>query len=169
MSLNNHAIYKTFIASASITALTLVKLDSDAKVTPCTASTDIPVGVAQIAGASGDAINVCVFGVSRVVAGGTITLPLVFSVVLPSTFCTRLPATSIVKAVIVSTFMKSVLQQFFKICKSWRTLQELKFSCRSQVYKTKYHMQSGTRESSFWKQNKLSILKKKSSHAKWQS
>lgn len=73
MSLNNHAIYKTFIASASITALTLVKLDSDAKVTPCTASTDIPVGVAQIGGASGDAINVCAFGVSRVVAGGTIT------------------------------------------------------------------------------------------------
>ena len=73
MSLNNHAIYKTFIASASITALTLVKIDSDAKVTPCTASTDIPVGVAQIGGASGDAINVCVFGVSRVVAGGTIT------------------------------------------------------------------------------------------------
>ena len=32
-----------------------------------------PVGVAQIGGASGDAINVCVFGVSRVVAGGTIT------------------------------------------------------------------------------------------------
>ena len=73
MSLNNHSVYKTFIASASITALTLVKLDSDAKVTPCTASTDIPVGVAQIAGASGDAINVCVFGVSRVIAGGTIT------------------------------------------------------------------------------------------------
>ncbi len=73
MSLNNHAIYKTFIASASITALTLVKLDSDAKVTPCTASTDIPVGVAQLAGASGDAINVCISGVSRVVAGGTIT------------------------------------------------------------------------------------------------
>ena len=73
MSLNNHAIYKTFIASASITALTLVKLDSEAKVTPCTASTDIPVGVAQLAGASGDAINVCISGVSRVVAGGTIT------------------------------------------------------------------------------------------------
>ena len=73
MSLNNHAIYKTFIASASITALTLVKLDSDAKVTPCTASTDIPVGVAQLAGSSGDAINVCVSGISRVVAGGTIT------------------------------------------------------------------------------------------------
>jgi hypothetical protein len=73
MSLNNHAIYKTFIASASITALTLVKLDSDAKVTPCTASTDVPVGIAQLAGASGDAINVCISGVSRVVAGGTIT------------------------------------------------------------------------------------------------
>jgi hypothetical protein len=73
MSLNNHSIYKTFIASASITALTLVKLDSDAKVTPCTASTDIPVGVAQLAGSSGDAINVCVSGISRVVAGGTIT------------------------------------------------------------------------------------------------
>ena len=73
MSLNNHAIYKTFIASASITALTLVKQDSDAKVTPCTASTDTPIGVAQISGASGDAINVCVSGISRVVAGGTIT------------------------------------------------------------------------------------------------
>lgn len=73
MSLNNHSVYKTFIASASITALTLVKLDSDAKVTPCTASTDIPVGVAQISGASDDAINVCISGVSRVVAGGTIT------------------------------------------------------------------------------------------------
>ena len=73
MSLNNHAIYKTFIASASITALTLVKLDSDAKVTPCTASTETPIGVAQISGASGDAINVCVSGISRVVAGGTIT------------------------------------------------------------------------------------------------
>jgi hypothetical protein len=53
--------------------LTLVKLDSDAKVTPCTASTDVPVGIAQLAGASGDAINVCISGVSRVVAGGTIT------------------------------------------------------------------------------------------------
>jgi hypothetical protein len=73
MSLNNQAIYKTFIASASITALTLVKQDSDAKVTPCTASTDTPIGVAQISGASGDAINVCVSGISRVVAGGTIT------------------------------------------------------------------------------------------------
>ena len=73
MSLNNHSVYKTFIASASITALTLVKIDSDAKVTPCTASTDIPVGVAQLSGASGDAINVCISGVSRVVAGGTIT------------------------------------------------------------------------------------------------
>jgi hypothetical protein len=73
MSLNNHSIYKTFIASASITALTLVKLDNAGKVTPCTAATDIPVGVAQLAGASGDAINVCISGVSRVVAGGTIT------------------------------------------------------------------------------------------------
>jgi len=73
MSLNNHAIYKTFIASASITALTLVKQDSDAKIVPCTASTDVPVGVAQLAGASGDAINVCISGISRVVAGGTIT------------------------------------------------------------------------------------------------
>ena len=73
MSLNNHAIYKTFIAAASITALTLVKLDNAGKVTPCTAATDIPVGVAQLSGASGDAINVCISGVSRVVAGGTIT------------------------------------------------------------------------------------------------
>ncbi len=73
MSLNNQAIYKTFIASASITALTLVKLDGDAKVTPCTASDDKVIGVAQIGGASGDAINVCLGGISRVIAGGTIT------------------------------------------------------------------------------------------------
>jgi hypothetical protein len=70
MSLNNLSFYKTFIASASVTALTLVKLDSAGKVTPCTAATDIPVGVAQL---TGDAINVCISGVSRVVAGGTIT------------------------------------------------------------------------------------------------
>jgi len=73
MSLNNHSIYKTFIASESITALTLVKLDGDAKIVPCTASTDVPVGVAQLTGVSGDAINVCISGISRVVAGGTIT------------------------------------------------------------------------------------------------
>jgi hypothetical protein len=73
MSLNNHSIYKTFIASASVTALTLVKLDNAGKVTPCTAATDIPVGVAQLTGVSGDAINVCISGISRVVAGGTIT------------------------------------------------------------------------------------------------
>ena len=73
MSLNNHSVYKTFIAAASITALTLVKLDNAGKVTPCTAATDIPVGVAQLSGASGDAINVCISGISRVVAGGTIT------------------------------------------------------------------------------------------------
>ena len=46
MSLNNHAIYKTFIAAASITALTLVKLDNSGKVTPYTGATDSPVGVA---------------------------------------------------------------------------------------------------------------------------
>jgi hypothetical protein len=73
MSLNNHATYKTFIASASITALTLVKQDNNAKIVPCTSSDDTPIGVAQISGASGDAINVCVSGLSRVVAGGTIT------------------------------------------------------------------------------------------------
>ena len=73
MAYNDKSIYKTFIASASITALTLVKNDSDGKVTPCTASTDVPVGVAQTSGSSGDAITVCILGLSRVIAGGTIT------------------------------------------------------------------------------------------------
>lgn len=73
MAFNDQSIYKSFIASASITAFQLVKQDGDGKVTPCTADTDVPVGVAQQAVSSGEVVNVCVLGLSRAVAGGTIT------------------------------------------------------------------------------------------------
>lgn len=73
MAFNDQSIYKSFIASASITAFQLVKQDSAGKVTPCTADTDVPVGVAQQAVSSGEVVNVCVLGLSRAVAGGTIT------------------------------------------------------------------------------------------------
>jgi len=43
MAFNDKSIYKSFIASASITAFQLVKFDNAGKVTPCTASTDVPV------------------------------------------------------------------------------------------------------------------------------
>lgn len=73
MAFNDQSIYKSFIASASITAFQLVKQDNAGKVTPCTADTDVPVGVAQQAVSSGEVVNVCVLGLSRAVAGGTIT------------------------------------------------------------------------------------------------
>lgn len=73
MAFNDQSIYKSFIASASITAFQLVKQDGNGKVTPCTADTDVPVGVAQQSVSSGEVVNVCVLGLSRAVAGGTIT------------------------------------------------------------------------------------------------
>lgn len=73
MAFNEQSIYKSFVASASITAFKLVKQDSDGKVTPCTASTDVPVGVSQQAVSSGDVVNVCILGLTRCIAGGAIT------------------------------------------------------------------------------------------------
>lgn len=73
MAFNDQSIYKSFIASASITAFQLVKQDGNGKVIPCTADTDVPVGVAQQSVSSGEVVNVCVLGLSRAVAGGTIT------------------------------------------------------------------------------------------------
>jgi hypothetical protein len=73
MAFNDQSIYKSLIASASITAFQLVKLDNAGKVTPCTASTDVPVGVSQQTVSSGDVVNVLILGLTRVIAGGTIT------------------------------------------------------------------------------------------------
>ena len=58
MAFNEQSIYKSFVASASITAFQLVKQDSDGKVTPCTASTDVPVGVSQQAVSNGDVVKI---------------------------------------------------------------------------------------------------------------
>jgi len=72
MAFNDKSIYKSFIASASITAFQLVKFDNAGKVTPCTASTDVPVGVSQQTVSSGDIVNVLILGLTRVIAGETL-------------------------------------------------------------------------------------------------
>jgi hypothetical protein len=62
-------------ASASLTAKQFhaVKMTGDKTVTFCAAITDLCIGVLQDAPASGEPANVVVFGLSKMVAGGTIT------------------------------------------------------------------------------------------------
>jgi len=49
-----------------------VKISGNNTVTVCAAITDVPVGVLQNAPASGGAAEVCIFGVTKVVADGTL-------------------------------------------------------------------------------------------------
>ncbi len=69
--------YKVASATA-VTQFQVVKLSADDTVTPVSATTDQPIGVAQEACAAADAtlgkvINIRMFGISRCVAGGSIT------------------------------------------------------------------------------------------------
>jgi hypothetical protein len=73
MAFNDQSIYKSFIAGGSITAFQLVKLNNAGKVVVCTASTDVPVGVSQLSVSSGEVTNVCILGLTRVIAGEAIT------------------------------------------------------------------------------------------------
>lgn len=49
-----------------------VKISGNNTVTVCAAITDVPVGVLQNAPSSGGAAEVCIFGVTKVVADGTL-------------------------------------------------------------------------------------------------
>lgn len=68
-------IVQTYVAAEAITSeFTLVSLDANGKVTITDAATEEAcVGVAQRACALGDAVDVVVFGLTRVIASETIT------------------------------------------------------------------------------------------------
>jgi hypothetical protein len=73
MAYQEQAQYLTFIAAEALTAFQLVKFNNAGKIVKCTANTDIPAGVVQRGCASGDAVEVCVSGLTKVVAAGVIT------------------------------------------------------------------------------------------------
>jgi hypothetical protein len=63
-----------FTASADLSAKQyhFVKMSGNNTVTVCAAVTDVPIGVLQNAPASGSAAEVCLFGISKVVADATL-------------------------------------------------------------------------------------------------
>lgn len=70
---SNQNFVTTYIAAEAITEFALVSINAAGKIVITTAGTDAAcVGVAQRAGVAGDAIDVVVFGLTRVIAGGNI-------------------------------------------------------------------------------------------------
>lgn len=74
----NFVLDLPYKAAAAIPVFTLVKLSADDTVTPTVAATDAAIGVCQEIISAGDVTNgrVCdirVMGVTRVIAGGTVT------------------------------------------------------------------------------------------------
>ena len=63
-----------FSASADLSAKQyhFVKMSGNNTVTVCAAITDVPIGVLQNTPTSGQAAEVCLFGISKVVADGTL-------------------------------------------------------------------------------------------------
>jgi hypothetical protein len=63
-----------FTASADLSAKQyhFVKMSGNNTVTVCAAITDIPIGVLQNTPTSGQAAEVCLFGITKVVADGTL-------------------------------------------------------------------------------------------------
>jgi len=69
---SNQNIVTTFIAAGAITEFAVVSIDSDGKVIVTTAGTDVAaVGVAQRACSTGDAVEVVVFGLTRVICAAS--------------------------------------------------------------------------------------------------
>ena len=67
-------IVQSFIAAGTITEFALVSIDGNGKVAVTTAATDKAcVGVAQRGASAGEPVDVIISGVSRVIAGGSIT------------------------------------------------------------------------------------------------
>ena len=67
-------IIQSFIAAGAITEFALVSIDANGKVVVTTAATDAAcVGVAQRAASAGEAVDVVIHGLTRVIAGGAIT------------------------------------------------------------------------------------------------
>ena len=72
MELQN--IVKSFICASAVTEFALVAIDANGKIAVATdATSPAVVGVAQRAASAGDSVEVCVFGLTRVIAGGSLT------------------------------------------------------------------------------------------------
>ena len=70
-----YQIIKTFVCASAVTEFALVAIDSAGKIAVASAPTaNTIVGVAQRAGSTGDVVDVVVFGETRVIAGGSLTL-----------------------------------------------------------------------------------------------
>jgi len=67
------SVYLTRTAGGALSKFTLVKIDGSNEVTTAGA-TDIPWGVVQVDAVSGDAVNICVRGLTSIVSAGVITL-----------------------------------------------------------------------------------------------
>lgn len=67
-------IVQSFIAASTITEFALVSIDGNGKVAVTTAATDKAcIGVAQRGASAGEPVDVIISGVSRIIAGGSIT------------------------------------------------------------------------------------------------
>lgn len=84
MSYQDNQFLKTFACGGTVGKFTLVKINASNQVVQCSADTDIPMGIAQRGGASGDLIEVCLSGPSFAIAGGAITLG-THQLLMPST------------------------------------------------------------------------------------
>lgn len=73
MAYQDQAQYLTFIAGEALSAFQLVKFNNAGKIVKCTVNTDVPAGVVQRGCASGDAVEVCVSGFTKVLCAGVIT------------------------------------------------------------------------------------------------
>jgi hypothetical protein len=72
MELQN--IVKSFICASAVTEFAIVAIDANGKIAVATdATSPAVVGVAQRAASAGDSVEVCVFGLTRMIAGGSLT------------------------------------------------------------------------------------------------
>jgi len=70
----DNCIIQSFIAASTITEFALVSIDGNGKVAVTTSASDKAcVGVAQRGASAGEPVDVVISGVSRVIAGGSIT------------------------------------------------------------------------------------------------
>ena len=72
MELQN--IVKSFICASAVTEFAIVAIDANGKIAVAAdATSPAVVGVAQRAASAGDSVEVCVFGLTRMIAGGSLT------------------------------------------------------------------------------------------------
>jgi len=67
-------IVKSFVCASAVTEFAIVAINANGKVAiAADATSPAVVGVAQRAAAAGDSVEVVIFGVTRVIAGGSLT------------------------------------------------------------------------------------------------